>query len=325
MKKLTLIIIVCLVGIVSQAQEHLRFMGIPIEGNIDTFCEKLIKENGLKPIESVDTVNIDGDVIRKLTGSFMGFQNCSFTIRNNEESGMVSYASAFCEGPVGKVVIDKLIADFDNLYGKHMSCKLLLQQYGWRTINGDILLTTYGPSNRFNIDFTDYTGDRSEYDMLAEYDRQTVREICGIPFGASYEDASKVLRNKYGTSSVVSDRNRIVYENKSYAGILFDRMLFLFQSDGYQSFFNGCIFVLEASSLSQAKEKRDRLYDQLSWKYDIKKDTDDSGLNYYYGGNPPISFGRAFIIDIIKYDNSPKTPYAARLYYGPYNYVKEEF
>lgn len=297
MKKLALTIIVCLVGIVSQAQEHLRFMGIPIEGNIDTFCEKLIKENGLKPSESVDTVNIDGDKIRELTGSFMGFQKCLFTILNNEDLGMVSCVSAFCEGPVDKVFIDKLIADFDNLYGKHKSYKLFLQKYGWRTINGDILLTTYGPSNSFSIDFTDFTGDRSEYDMLEEHDRQTVKEICGIPFGASYEDAWEILRNKYGTSSVLSDRDRIVYENKSYAGILFDRMLFLFQSDGHQSFFNGCIFALNASSLSQAKEKRDRLYDQLSWKYDIKKDTYDSGLDYYYGGYPPISFGRAFIID----------------------------
>lgn len=89
---------------------------------------------------------------------------------------------------------------------------------------------------------------------------------------------------------------------------------------------NGCVFILEAKSLSDAKEKRDLLYRKLRWKYDIKEGTDDDGVKYYYGGHSPIPFdGYGFCIDIIKYDNRQSIPYAARLSYGRYNYVKEEF
>jgi hypothetical protein len=89
---------------------------------------------------------------------------------------------------------------------------------------------------------------------------------------------------------------------------------------------NGCVFILEATSLSDAKDKRDRLYKKLSWKYDMKDGTDDAGIKYYFGGNSPVSFWDfGFSIDIIKYDNKSIIPFAARLMYGRYNYVKEEF
>ena len=58
----------------------------------------------------------------------------------------------------------------------------------------------------------------------------------------------------------------------------------------------------------------------------MKNDVDDNGNKYYYGGNSPVSFWDfGFHIDIIKYDNRSSIPYAARLMYGRYNYVKEEF
>lgn len=34
-------------AIICQAQDHLRFMDIPIDGDLDSFCSKLIQEKGL--------------------------------------------------------------------------------------------------------------------------------------------------------------------------------------------------------------------------------------------------------------------------------------
>ena len=78
--------------------------------------------------------------------------------------------------------------------------------------------------------------------------------------------------------------------------------------------------------MSDAKDKRERLYNKLSWKYDMEEGVDDDGNKYYYGGHSPVPFDSfGFSIDIIKYDNRTSIPYAARLMYGRYNYVKEEF
>ena len=158
-----------------------------------------------------------------------------------------------------------------------------------------------------------------------EWERQIVKEICGIPFGSSYEKTKEVLENKYGTSSIFSDKTKIIYENQTYAGITFDDILFLFQSDGYKSYLNGCVFVIKTNSLKDAKDKRDYLYRILSWKYEMKEGTDDNGNKFYYGGHSPVPLdGWGFTIEILKYGNSVNS-YAARLMYGRYNYVKEEF
>ena len=182
----------------------------------------------------------------------------------------------------------------------------------------------------FKIYYTDYS-EKAIRKQIAdeferEYERQTTKEICGIPFGSSYEKAEEVLENKYGDKSYLSDKTKIYYNNKNYAGIMFDNIIFLFQSDGYKSYMNGCVFILEATSLRQAKEKQELLYKKLRYKYDMKEDDDDNGNKYYYGGHSPVPFdGFGFSIDIIKYENRPNLPYAARLMYGRYNYVKEEF
>jgi hypothetical protein len=54
MKKLFIMMLLCAISICVSAQEHLTFKGIPIEGNLTTFVEKL-KANGFKLTE------MDGD------------------------------------------------------------------------------------------------------------------------------------------------------------------------------------------------------------------------------------------------------------------------
>lgn len=64
MKKLLLFLCIAFAAISAIAQEHLSFKGIPIEGSITTFCQKL-KAKGLVQVHSTDN-------IRLFTGDFTG-------------------------------------------------------------------------------------------------------------------------------------------------------------------------------------------------------------------------------------------------------------
>ncbi len=56
---------------------------------------------------------------------------------------------------------------------------------------------------------------------------------------------------------------------------------------------------------------------------------DKNGFKYYLGGISPVDDNEAaFVINVIKYDKDLAKqfyPYSARLMYGTYDYVKEEF
>ena len=148
--------------------------------------------------------------------------------------------------------------------------------------------------------------------------------ICGVDFGASYSTAERILENKFGDKEYfLSDKTRIVFNDKIYAGRMWTRMQFLFQSDGYQQYFNRCILVKDCKTLTEAKEVRDAIKKQMEEKYFIMDFTNETTkLKFYLGGMSPVDSSMyGFCIDIIKYDSGE---YAARLDYGPYDYVKEE-
>ena len=135
-----------------------------------------------------------------------------------------------------------------------------------------------------------------------ELEAQKVTEICGVKFGTSYEDAKRILENKYGKAYKHSKQD-IAFKYKNYAGISFDTILFFFQSDGYRTYMNKCVFILDAYTAKEAKEKRDRLYKRLSDKYYMYEEIDENGFKYYIGGVSPVNENNAaFIIDIVKLD-----------------------
>lgn len=192
----------------------------------------------------------------------------------------------------------------------------------------------WGQSNE-ELDSTKVNNDSTSWNSFQErMNRITVSEICNVPFGCSYEKAESILRNKYGDSSSESDRTKIIYRNKVYAGISFDMIYFLFQSDGVNSYMNGCIFIIETKSLKEARDKQEELRRVVSYKYELSEYKDDNGEKYYVGGIPPKDsydwLRPAFTIDILKYDvkeifKGYVNGYATRLFYGRYNYIKEEF
>ena len=150
--------------------------------------------------------------------------------------------------------------------------------------------------------------------------------ICGIDFGSSYSKAEQVLESKFGDKEyLLSDKTKIIFSNKMYAGRMWSRLIFMFQSDGYNQYLNRAILVEECSTASEAKEIRDAIKAQMEEKYFIVGFTDEkSGFKYYLGGESPTNVEKyGFSIEIIKYEYGT-VDYGVGINYGPYNYVTEE-
>lgn len=156
----------------------------------------------------------------------------------------------------------------------------------------------------------------------ADTEATTCTEICGVKFGEEFENAKNILENKLGREQAYAENYELIFSNKSYAGVSFDTLIFGFQSDGANTYFNKCVLCITAKNAEDAKKKRDYLYQVLSDKYFMLSKTDNENFKYYVGGTSPINedaFG--FYIDIFHKGKF----WSARLYYGPYNYVNEEF
>lgn len=343
MKKIALTIIVGLVTIVGQAQEHLRFMDIPISGTVERFANRLVTEKGLVISDRNDYEDLDFKMETKiLTGKFEMFDECLFVVRKIEGADETSSVVVFIDSlKCLNGEFDQLNALYDKRYGEHTG---YWGSNKWESQGGRILAGIQEGSyyvifmNKPEVEIRDALFDtkmKEAQDSLVNYlmdirkEEQTVKEICGIPFGSSYEKSREMLENKYGYPEYNPDRTVITYKHKTYAGFTFDSIHFLFQSDGVHSYLNGCVFIMDAKSLSEAKKKQELLYKKLSDKYFMIDEIDSNGNKFYMGGySPTHDEGLGFSIEILKYDSDLAriySPYAARLAYGRYNYVKEEF
>ncbi len=343
MKKIiSLLLLFIALGIHAQG-EHMKFMGIPIAGNPEAFVEKLVKDKGF---ELIDTVIYEADPfsseLHMVEGSYESFDSCLVIVRKIDQLKEISSVIVAADSIKYADVCNELETKFEKKYGAH---QLFVDKKLWKQKNGYII--SGFESGSFTICFMNKPeveireGNYNKYlekvkDSLANVylenakKEQTVREICGIPFGTSYEKAEEILRNKYGYPKFSTDRTTITYDNKTYAGIMFDSIHFLFQSDGINSYMNGCVFIINTKTVNEAKMERDRLHDKLSEKYFMSDNTDKNGFKYYIGGfSPTDNTECAFCIDIVKYDSElakhTNIYYSARLAYGRFNYVKEEF
>jgi len=181
----------------------------------------------------------------------------------------------------------------------------------------------------------------SIYQPIADmYKKRQIKSIANIPFGTSLEKAEPILRNKFGSPINLQESNVISFENIKYAGYDFNFVHFLFQSDGVNTYMNSCIFITNATSLTDAIEKEKTQANVVLRKYNMEEYKDNNGNPMHAGGYSPLWNGDwktfntpeymcAIHTDIIKYsdDLSKKTntPYSVRIIYGPYSYVKEEF
>ncbi|MBP5747564.1 MAG: hypothetical protein J6W63_04265 [Treponema sp.] len=89
MKRFIFTLSIGLASLVCHAQEHLRFMEIPLEESLDSFCSQL-KEKGL-----VADIMTDGEQYRdmetkKFSGEFYGIKGCTFYVRKHDRLDIVS-------------------------------------------------------------------------------------------------------------------------------------------------------------------------------------------------------------------------------------------
>lgn len=156
---------------------------------------------------------------------------------------------------------------------------------------------------------------------------QIIREICNVPFGTSIENAHRILTNKYGKPDSES-QNSIIYLKKYYAGFFFDSICFSFQSDGTYTYFNDCKMIIGKKNKKAAIETMESLYAVLSEKYISEEKIKDSGDKYYAGAFSPdgeyVGY-RIIIMNLSKNELTGNQPYQTILWYGPYEYIKEEF
>lgn len=159
--------------------------------------------------------------------------------------------------------------------------------------------------------------------------KQMCTEVCGVRFGSSYETAKEILKRKYGEPDYIeTNENTIVYHYKSYGGMNFTYISFDFQRDGAFSYMNQCVMGYDCKTAEEAKNKRDAIWDKARSKYTAwSEDIDDNGFKYYKSGCSPLGgFGNGFVVDVVKFDEPYNGyRYFARIMYGPYNYVQEDF
>ena len=342
MKKVLFLFFALVISANTLAQnEHMSFLGLPIQGSLLDFSNKLVdkgftidpnnnysQNEQLIPMETI-----------KLKGDFETFKDCEIYVRLMKDS-LDEISSIYINIDTtehNKKQLDKLIYQYDSIYGKHIGIDN--DDAYWDFKEGRFSINKDEKGFNIAIINTDEVliRDRKYRSVLfeafkkgfeEEIEKERVKEICGIPFGTSYSEASRRLQNKYGESDYFSDKEKIIYKNKTYAGISFDVIYFLFESDGLSSFMNGCTFILNAKSLKEARTKLKMLHDKLEKKYTLSEDKDDRGESCYAGGFSPLDNKYAFTIDILKYEGDIAknySPYSVRLMYGRYSYVKEEF
>lgn len=149
------------------------------------------------------------------------------------------------------------------------------------------------------------------------------QSICGVDFGSSYESAKNILEGKFGKAEV--DKGyEIWYFNREYAGFGFYAIWFRFQSDGYNTYLNGCSFINKFKDAASAKQFKARLLARLSMKYDnIESYTDKHGWLRCQGGKSPVT-DSDFAFEVFT-SKSDDREYSIWLDYGNYDYVDEEF
>lgn len=143
---------------------------------------------------------------------------------------------------------------------------------------------------------------------------QQVKNIGGIPFGISREDALSRLRNKYGEPIYNPESTVLTFKNIKYAGKDFSSVHFLFESDGLKSYLNACIFISDAKTKAEANKKVNELKGELEKKYNVFSSVSDNGFPTYGGGISPVWDGQistlkdeyltAWHIDVIEYEQN---------------------
>lgn len=177
------------------------------------------------------------------------------------------------------------------------------------------------------------TGNQAKIDYHLQLQEKQVREICSVQFGEKQEVALECLKKKFGIPHLVT-HDAIWFKNVSYGGILFEDVIFRFQTNAKRTYMNSCIFYGKKNKMEYVSLDFNLLLNKLK-KYDLGASTENM---FWTGGISPLWDGKsdifgtpmyvpAIMLDIKKVDNGLCF---LRLIYGqeqlcPFEYVKEDF
>lgn len=148
--------------------------------------------------------------------------------------------------------------------------------------------------------------------------------VADIEFGkTSIEEARPQLIYKFG-EPVIDEDEILIFQNVTYCGVFFDRVMFFFQRSTSCNYFNKCWFIrTNLKTAAAAKDIREKIVNKISDKYDVKSKINSQGLKeYYVGVSPTDSTKPYFKICANKFSNNH---FSASVEYGPFDYVKEGF
>lgn len=129
------------VGICNAQTEHMKFKGIPMEGTLQSFTNKL-KTKGYVPLGIQDGVSL-------LSGEFAGYKNCTIGAVA-DKSGMI------CKVSVIFPAMDKW-GDLERCYQNYKS--MLTEKYGEPTICEEFFNDYYGnddANKMYGVQFDKY-------------------------------------------------------------------------------------------------------------------------------------------------------------------------
>jgi len=153
-----------------------------------------------------------------------------------------------------------------------------------------------------------------------------VTSVCNAPFGSSYGETKEILYKQFG-NSCKSSNGCIAYVDKTYDGILYNDINFLFQSNDERSYLCRAVFSKDCKSLEEAVKLKKSLDEKLSKRYRLYKILDEDGIYMSAGGISPVPYDGsfAFTVDIIEYSQQIRDAginCAVHITYGPFDYVK---
>ena len=156
-----------------------------------------------------------------------------------------------------------------------------------------------------------------------------ITEVCGIPFGSTYEEAKAKLQAKYGECDRDVPGGTILYKRKKFEGMEFDKLDFWFLEDKKtnRTYFCGAMFNIECKTKEEAIKKKEYLDYVISHEYAALINLDKKGEYKSRAGLPPVpskmGLGFAISIDVFeRYGEDEANTYHLNLAFGPYDYLK---
>ena len=147
--------------------------------------------------------------------------------------------------------------------------------------------------------------------------------VCGVDFGASYQEVENKLEKQFGSSFVdETDDAKICYLNKTYEGIDWDYLMFGFVGVVHDGYLNFCVLAKRFQTSAAAVRFREKLKRKMDVKFgNIEYKGEEDGFKYYLGGVNPFDESQyGFRIAVEK---EPDGIYSAGIWYGPYDITPE--